>query len=148
MKTSNNLATRRSMLKFLGVSSLGLFYPNLTSNGVGGTISSAFAASVSKKLDTESIIVLLEVKLKPKTKSDFIKFLNENLPNVRGFKGARTITVLQNEMNMSLVIHEEWKSKEHHQNYIKYITENGVMNKLTSFLVDPPSMKYFKKLKI
>lgn len=148
MKLSNKRTTRRSILKLLGGSSLTLLCTSLLSNSMSGTISSAFAATVSRKLDTKSVTVLLEAKVKPETKKEFLKFLDENLPNVRGFKGARNVTILHNETTMTLAIYEEWQSKDHHQNYIKFITENGVMAKLASFLDTPPSVKYFNKLKI
>ena len=103
------------MLKLLGGSSLTLFCTHLFSNGMSATISSAFASPLSSKLATQSVTVLLEAKVKPETKSEFLKFLDENLPNVRGFKGARNISILFNEAKMTLAIYEEWQTKEHHQ---------------------------------
>jgi len=47
-----------------------------------------------------------------------------------------------------MIFDEDWLSVEHHQQYIKAISENGVMGQLASFLEAPPEIKYFDQIDI
>ena len=46
----------------------------------------------------------------------------------------------------NLVLIEQWDSREHHQKYLAWRTETGVMEKLASMLTAPPSIRYFERL--
>lgn len=45
-----------------------------------------------------------------------------------------------------MVFYEEWLSKEDYARYISYISDEGVMETLASFLEGVPDIKYFKRL--
>lgn len=92
--------------------------------------------------------VVLESKVKPETADDLMVFLQENLPNVRGFRGCLSVDVLYDEETNAMIFYEEWLSKEDHGNYIGFISENGVMESLVSYLQGPPDVKYFKRLEM
>ena len=47
-----------------------------------------------------------------------------------------------------MIFDEMWESVEHHQNYLSFITQNGVMTELASFLSSPPEIKYFDLLNL
>ncbi len=93
-----------------------------------------------------SIWVTLEMRVKNGQIEKLIPFLEQNLQNVRGFKGALSVSLYYDEKSRNFLIYEEWQSQKHHQDYIKFIKENGVMNKLMSFMETAPTVNYFSKL--
>ncbi|CCO46386.1 conserved hypothetical protein containing Dimeric alpha-beta barrel domain [Vibrio nigripulchritudo SOn1] len=95
-----------------------------------------------------SIRVTLNCQVKANQFAKLRPFLEANLPNVRGFKGNRKVTVLFDEASGEMLLDEEWASVEHHQSYIAFISENGVLAQLQSFLASAPDIKYFKTLDI
>jgi quinol monooxygenase YgiN len=92
--------------------------------------------------------VIIESDIKKDGLSDLLPFLEANLPNVRGFSGCLNVTVLLNRDTGKMVLDEEWLTVDHHQEYIKFITDNGVMDELRSFLESPPEIKYLDRLSI
>jgi len=92
--------------------------------------------------------VIIESTLKPSQQEKVLPFLEKNLPNVRGFKGCLKVTVFLDSESKKMIFDEDWLSVEHHQQYIKAISENGVMGQLASFLEAPPEIKYFDQIDI
>jgi len=90
-----------------------------------------------------SITVTLQMKVKEARYAELQQFLQANLPNVRGFAGALNVGVFYNAEQQDLMLFEEWLSKEHHQSYIQFISENGVMSQLLSFMQDAPVITYY-----
>lgn len=95
-----------------------------------------------------TIWVSLSSKVKKGEYARLWPFLETNLPNVRGFAGALGVSIFHDAESDSFLIFEEWLSREHHQRYISFISENGVMAELVAFLDGPPSVQYFEKLPI
>lgn len=95
-----------------------------------------------------SIHVTLNCQLKPNTLPELVPFLEENLPNVRGFKGNRLVKVFFNEDESEMLLLEEWESKESHQAYMAFIDGNGVLAKLAAHLATPPSIRYFNDARL
>lgn len=93
-----------------------------------------------------SIWVTLEMKVKSGQIESLIPFLEANLQNVRGFKGALNVSLYYDEKTRNFLIYEEWQSQKAHQGYIRFITDNGVMNKLMSFMETAPTVNYYSKL--
>ncbi|MGH1428540.1 MAG: putative quinol monooxygenase [Arenicella sp.] len=89
--------------------------------------------------------VFLESTVKPESYQHVFKFLEENLPNVRSFRGCLNVTVLYDEENNRLVFDEEWLSIEHHQKYVAFITSNGVLEALIDYLEGEPKVTYYQK---
>lgn len=92
--------------------------------------------------------VLLESTARTETIDSLFPFLEENLPNVRSFKGCLNVTVLFDEATKQMMFDEEWKSKEDHQAYMAFIESNGVLADLAGFLVGPPTISYYRKMDI
>jgi quinol monooxygenase YgiN len=90
-----------------------------------------------------SIRVTLNCQVKTDQFNTLLPFLEENLPNVRGFCGNTKVNVLFDETNNEMLLDEEWLSVERHQDYLKFISENGVLDALGEFLIGPPQIKYF-----
>ena len=95
-----------------------------------------------------SIWVTIEAKVKDGSFEEFLPFLQKNLPNTRGFPGSLIVSLFYDQEARNFLISEEWLSREHHQNYIKFISENGAMNQLVSFLEGPPTIKYYSRLMV
>lgn len=95
-----------------------------------------------------SVRVTLNCQVKSDQFQALLLFLEDNLPNVRGFKGNTQVSVLFDEKNNEMLLDEEWLTVENHQEYLKFISENGVLEELSSFLSAPPIIKYFDKVEI
>ena len=95
-----------------------------------------------------SVRVTLNCQVVPERFEMLSRFLEDNLPNVRGFKGNMQVSVLFDDKNHEMLLDEEWLSVESHQSYLKFIEGNGVLEKLGNFLKVPPQIKYFKRLEI
>ncbi|UTV29909.1 putative quinol monooxygenase [Photobacterium atrarenae] len=95
-----------------------------------------------------SVRVTLNCQLKPGRFQTLLSFLEDNLPNVRSFKGNLQVSVLFDEGNNEMLLDEEWLTVESHQAYLSFINSNGVLEELSSFLSSPPIIKYFDKAEI
>ena len=96
----------------------------------------------------DGIKVVLSFKVKSDTQKEFMKFLEKNVPNVRAFEGCSSVKLYFDESNKEMIITENWLSKEHHGRYIQFISKNGVMEGLISYLDGKPSIKYYEILDI
>jgi len=92
--------------------------------------------------------VLLESTAIAETIDSLFSFLEENLPNVRSFKGCLNVTVLFEGETNQMMFDEEWETKEDHQAYLAFIESNGVLANLAAFLKGPPTISYYKKIVI
>ncbi|CZF78413.1 hypothetical protein GCE9029_00821 [Grimontia celer] len=95
-----------------------------------------------------SVRVTLNCQVKPDQFQTLLPFLEDNLPNVRGFKGNMQVKVLFDEKNNEMFLDEEWLTLESHQAYLNFIEQNGILEELGSFLLAPPTIKYFDKVEI
>ena len=95
-----------------------------------------------------SVKVTLNCQIKDGQFQALVPFLEDNLPNVRGFKGNVKVSVLFNKGNNEMLLDEEWLTVESHQAYLSFIHENGVLDELSSFLRSPPCIKYFDRVEI
>lgn len=95
-----------------------------------------------------SVRVTLNCQVKPDQFQSLLPFLEDNLPNVRGFKGNMLVRVLFDKKNNEMLLDEEWLNVKTHQAYLSFINNNGVLDKLSSFLSSPPKIKYFEKVDI
>ncbi|ATF17012.1 putative quinol monooxygenase [Phaeobacter gallaeciensis] len=93
-----------------------------------------------------TIWVTLEMRVKDGAFNALSAFLEENLPNVRGFDGALSVTLYYDAQTRAFLLHEEWLSREHHQTYLAFIEEHGVMAALLGFMEGPPKVTYYDRL--
>ena len=87
--------------------------------------------------------VILEFKVNSEKIKELMNFLENNLENVRSFKGCSLVKVYYNADDSKMIFDETWKTTAHHKEYLNFITENGIMEKLLSFTVSTPEIKYF-----
>ena len=93
-----------------------------------------------------SVLVLIEGPVKhediPKMKS----YMAEILPDTRAYDGCQEIELYFNMENRdSMILAEHWDSRAHHEKYLDWRTETGVMDKIGSMLSGQPSLRYFEK---
>ena len=102
----------------------------------------------AQNTNNQATKVILTLSVKVETKKEFMNFLDKNLPNVRSFEGCNQVSLYFDDKTNEMIISENWQSKTHHGKYIEFISKNGVMQSLISFLQKEPSIKYYEALKI
>ncbi len=91
-----------------------------------------------------SCTVLLELKVKPGTGDEVLATLKSILPDTRSYDGNIGMYVIRNQDDPDvLVAVEEWESKAHHEKYLAWRTETGMMDTLMEVVAEPPSIRYF-----
>ncbi len=96
-----------------------------------------------------SVLVLLEVQVKPEDISDMKSYMSEILPDTRAYDGCQGIDVYFNtEDTSSMVGVEHWDSRAHHEKYMAWRTETGVMDKIGTMFAGPPSIRYFERIDV
>ena len=96
-----------------------------------------------------SVLVLLEVSLKPENVNDFTNFMKNELQHTRGFDGCNGLTVHNNQDDSNnIVIVEDWDSRQQYEKYLAWRTERGDLEKLAAWLTGEPSIRYFDNAQI
>ena len=93
-----------------------------------------------------NVRVNLQCVVNVKKHAQLMLFLQQNLPNVRSFDGCVSVDAYFSSDDKDMLLEEEWLSVEHHQRYIGFISENGVMQSLRDFLIVDPTISYFEKV--
>lgn len=93
-----------------------------------------------------SVLVLLEAPVKPENVSKMKSYLAEILPGSRAYEGCQAMDVYFNTGDAgNMVVVERWDSRRHHEKYLAWRTETGVMDKLGGMLAGPPNVRYFER---
>lgn len=93
-----------------------------------------------------SVMVLLEAPVKPDEVSNMKSYLAEIFPGTRSYEGCQGINAyFDTDGGNKLILIEHWDSRSHHEKYLGWRTETGVMAKLGGMLAGPPSIRYFEK---
>lgn len=91
-----------------------------------------------------SVLVLLEAPVKAEEIANMKSYLAEILPDTRTYDGCRGIDVyFDTDDEARMIFVEHWDSRPHHEKYVGWRTETGVMDKLGGMLAGPPSIRYF-----
>ncbi len=91
-----------------------------------------------------SVLVILELNLKPEHIKDLKNYCRDELFQTRGSDGCNSITVHENQVDPNnMVVVENWYSKQQHEKYHAWRTERGDIDKLMSWVASPPSIRYF-----
>lgn len=94
-----------------------------------------------------SVLVLVEAPVKAEEISNMKSYLAEIFPSTRTYDGCKGIDAYFNmDKPDGLVLVERWDSRSHHEKYLGWRTETGVMAKLGSMLAGPPSIRYFDQV--
>ena len=94
-----------------------------------------------------AIMVLLEGKAKPESVDRLKAALRSLFPDTRKYEGCRGITAYTNADDaLAVVFEEHWETRAHHERYLKWRTETGVIADLVGMLEAPPTIRYFEQL--
>ncbi len=94
-----------------------------------------------------SVIVLLDLQVKPDAVEQMKKFLKKILPDTRAYDGCQSVDIY-GDMDDSghLVFYERWDSRQQYENYLGWRTETGIVEQLGAMLTAPPSIRYFDRI--
>ncbi len=96
-----------------------------------------------------SVIVLLEIHVKPEAVNEVKAMLKKILPDTRAYAGCQGIDIYGNMDDPStLVFYERWASRDHYQKYLAWRTETGAVDQLSAKLTAPPSIRYFDRVDV
>ena len=94
----------------------------------------------------DTVIVTLELALKPELVEDFCVQIPEALKETRAFPGFVDISIRRNADDPSHVIFiEEWASRADHEAYVAFRTQSGVMDQMAAMLTSPPRTEYWDR---
>lgn len=93
-----------------------------------------------------SVLVLLEAPVKPEEVSNMKAYMAELLPESLSYEGCQGMDLYFNTEDAgNMVLLERWESRAHHEKYLGWRTETGVMGKIGAMLAGPPSIRYFER---
>jgi quinol monooxygenase YgiN len=96
-----------------------------------------------------SVVVLLEMQVKPEAVNEVKALLKQLLPDTRAYAGCQGIDIYGNLDDAgNLVFYERWDSRDHYQKYLAWRTETGVVDQLTAKLTGPPNIRYFERVDV
>ena len=91
-----------------------------------------------------SVLVLVEINVKPENADDVTSFLRDELHATRGFEGCNGLTFHRNQDDPNtMVAVEDWDSRQHYEKYLAWRTERGDLEKLVGWSQGDPSIRYF-----
>ena len=96
-----------------------------------------------------SVVVLLEMQVKPEAVNEVKAQLKQLLPDTRAYAGCQGLDIYGNmDDSGNLVFYERWESREHYQKYLAWRTETGVLNALGAKLTGPPKIRYYERVDV
>ncbi len=96
-----------------------------------------------------SVVVFLEMQIKPEAVNDVKAFLKDNLADTRAYAGCQGLDVYDNlDETGNLVIYERWDSRAQYEKYLAWRTETGAMDRVGAMLKAPPSIRYFERVDV
>jgi quinol monooxygenase YgiN len=95
-----------------------------------------------------TILVLVEVKVKPQCLNELTTLLRELLPATRAFPGCESVAAALSEDGNSLTLVERWGSKEDRQKYASWRMTTDHGRQLVALLDGPLSIRYIDPLEV
>ncbi len=94
-----------------------------------------------------SVLVLLEVKVKPEEISNMKSYMAKIIPDTRTYDGCQGIDLyFDTGDTASMVAVEYWDSISHYEKYHAWRKETGVLDKIGTMLSGTPNIRYFEKI--
>ena len=96
-----------------------------------------------------SVMVLLEMQIKPESVNEVKAFMKDNLADTRGYEGCQGLTVYDNmDETGNLVISERWDSRPQYEKYLAWRRESGALDHVGAMLKAPLSIRYFEQMDV
>lgn len=95
-----------------------------------------------------TVLVTLEAPIKSSSVADLPRLLRELLPSTRAFAGCGKVSGYLSEDGHTLLLVEEWESKQAHEKYgaWRVTTEHG--KQLGAMFEAPPTFRYYTMLDV
>jgi quinol monooxygenase YgiN len=94
-----------------------------------------------------SVVVLLELQVKPEAVEALKGMFKQILPDTRAYDGCQGVDVYGNlDTSTNLVLHERWASRQHYERYLAWRTETGALTQLGQQLTAQPSIRYYEQV--
>ena len=81
-----------------------------------------------------SVMITLEMPVKPEMLEDYLNILKGALVETRNYKGCRSVTTLVDQETSSVVLVEEWDSVDDQQAYMAWRMETGLIDAIGPFM--------------
>jgi|TARA_B110000263_G_scaffold245330_1_gene254732 quinol monooxygenase YgiN len=95
------------------------------------------------------ITITLTFSVKPERTDEFKSLLESLLPDTRAYDGCLRVDVYQDQDDpSSIILVEDWTTKEHQQKYQAWRDETGIGEVVGPLLAGEPIFRYLGKLKI
>lgn len=95
-----------------------------------------------------TILVLVDVKVRPQCRNELTTLLRDLLPDTRAFPGCEGVAAATSEDGGSLTLVERWGSKEARQKYASWRMTTDHGKQLAALLDGPLSIRYFDPLEV
>lgn len=90
------------------------------------------------------VTIIADLAVQPKNVDELVSVFQELLPVTRKYEGCLGIELHRNRNDPNnFILIEEWRTQEHHEKYIAWRTETGVMDQVGAYLTRAPGFRYF-----
>lgn len=94
-----------------------------------------------------SVLILVDVKIKPQSFDDLKNWMRNNLHDTRAFDGCNGITIQRNQDDPNNVIFvEDWESRSHYEKYLAFRSERGDIEDLMAWAEGEPKFVYLDNI--
>ena len=94
------------------------------------------------------VLVVVELTAKADRVGALRKLVGEALPETRVYDGCHGVTGFLNEDGRTVALHEQWRSKAHHEEYMAWRTETGALEAAVALCQGLPSIRYFDQIDV
>ena len=92
-----------------------------------------------------AVTALLDLQAKPDQADALVRLFKDILGDTRKYDGCLGIEAQRNlDDPNNIVLIERWETRGHHEKYMAWRTETGVMETLGAMLAGPPSIRYYE----
>ena len=91
-----------------------------------------------------AIIVSVEFSLQAGKQKEFLDVLGNVLPDTRGYDGCIRVVTYAEDNGSSIILIEEWETKEHQKAYFQWRVDTGMVDAIASYVAAPPTIKYYE----
>jgi len=91
-----------------------------------------------------SIMVSVEFSLQAGKQKEFLDVLKNVLPDTRAYDGCIKVETYAEGNGSSIILIEEWETKEHQQVYFQWRVDTGLEGAIAPFVSAAPNIKYYE----
>ncbi len=93
--------------------------------------------------------IVVELDVKSENRDELVGAMKEGLSDTRAYDGCNEVRLYEGDDDPNhLVIIEEWESRGHHERYMAWRTETGMMAKWMQMLSKEPRMSYLNGIRV